>query len=211
VNWHIHSFATLPSTQEWLRLRATELPEGSVVVAESQSAGHGRLGRPWFSPPGGLYVSLLLKPVKLLPDLPFLLVWATLMVLERYTDFPLDIKRPNDIYSQGRKLAGVLADARVEGEHPQYYVCGIGINLNPVAFPEEIPAVALRQLAPAGADPADLLPKLLQQLQDGYTLLTTRAESFRDRFVSDLGERWVLGAASEQSMRAKEWLYGNQY
>lgn len=211
MNWHIHSFATLPSTQAWLRARAAELPEGSVAVADTQSAGHGRSDRPWFSPPGGLYVSFLLKPLKLLPDMPFLLVWATLMALERYTGFPLDIKRPNDIYSQGRKLAGVLADARVEGEHPQYYVCGIGINLNPVDFPEGLPAISLRQLVPAGVEREQLLQQLLQQLEDGYTLLKVSSDTFRDRFVNDLGERWVLGTPSEQSMRAKEWLYGNQY
>lgn len=210
MNWHIHSFATLPSTQEWIRSRATELPDGAVAVAETQTAGHGRLGRSWFSPPGGLYVSLLLKPLQLLPDLPFLLIWATLTALEKHAHCHLDIKRPNDLYSQGRKLAGVLADARIEGNLPSYYVCGIGINLNQEYFPDDVPAISLRQMTAQSFDPAEALQWLLNQIQVGYTLIQETPGAFRERFVADLGERSVFDPTTDQPMNAKEWLYGYQ-
>lgn len=211
MNWRIHSFASLPSTQEWIRSRAIELPEGTVAVAETQTAGYGRLGRTWFSPPGGLYVSLLLKPLQLLPDLPFLLIWATLTALEKYTPGQLDMKHPNDIYSQQRKLAGVLADARVEDNLPRYYVCGIGINLNQERFPEDVPAISLRQITARGVDATEVLQALLKQIQVGYTLIQAAPGAFHARFVADLGERSVFDPATEQPMNAKEWLYGYQY
>ncbi len=114
---------------------ADSLPHGTVVVAERQLAGRGRAGRSWHSPEGNLYMTLLLK------DLPeplhkWGMAWLTLAmavavcrVLEGYGLTPR-IKWPNDVLLQGRKVAGVLAEARWQKGHPAAVALGVGVNLN---------------------------------------------------------------------------------
>lgn len=107
--------------------------EGLVVVAGQQTAGKGRLGRDWWSPAaGGLYVSLLLRP-RIAPDK---LAWLTMIVslsaaeaIETVCGVSPDLKWPNDLTWQGRKLAGVLAEASFADGQISYVIAGIGLNL----------------------------------------------------------------------------------
>lgn len=107
--------------------------EGLVVVAGQQTAGKGRLGRDWWSPAeGGLYVSLLLRP-RIAPDK---LAWLTMIVslsaveaIETVCGVAPDLKWPNDLTWQGRKLAGVLAEASFADGEVSYVIAGIGLNL----------------------------------------------------------------------------------
>ena len=120
--------------------------EGCLVLADAQSAGRGRLGRTWASPPGaGIYASLVLRPP---PHAVGLLTMAAgLGVSEGIaaaTGFETHVKWPNDVCAPGRaprKLAGLLAEAGSAGDRVLYVVLGIGINVLPAAYP---PAVAPR-------------------------------------------------------------------
>jgi BirA family biotin operon repressor/biotin-[acetyl-CoA-carboxylase] ligase len=139
----IHRFASLGSTMT----RAAELAEhgaesGTVVVAEEQTAGQGRLGRSWHSEPGaGLYMTVILRP-KLCPDsLPVVtlaLGLATAEAIEAMTDAACDLRWPNDVLIGDRKCAGILAQL-----HGDVLLAGIGINVNHTAFPDEIAAMAI--------------------------------------------------------------------
>jgi BirA family biotin operon repressor/biotin-[acetyl-CoA-carboxylase] ligase len=120
--------------------------EGLVVAANMQSAGRGRLGRTWASPPGaGLYVSVLLRPSRLV--LPLVTIAAGVAVaqgIEASTGLHAQLKWPNDVCVGPRKLAGVLAEAHAnasDGASVPYVVLGFGINVLPAAYP---PDVALR-------------------------------------------------------------------
>jgi BirA family biotin operon repressor/biotin-[acetyl-CoA-carboxylase] ligase len=110
------------------------MPEGTLVIADSQTKGRGRLGRTWHSPPGeGLYFSLILKP-KLLPaQTPGLSLIAGLAVIRAIysiTGQKMLMKWPNDILSDNKKLAGILIELEAELDRVDYVIVGIGVNVS---------------------------------------------------------------------------------
>jgi len=116
------------------RLAEEGAPEGTVVVADTQSAGKGRLGRIWISPPGvNLYCSIVLRP-PITPvaacQLTFLSVVAVARAIESCTKLTPQIKWPNDILVSGKKVAGLLNEMNAETEKVNFVVLGIGVNLN---------------------------------------------------------------------------------
>jgi len=109
-------------------------PEGTVVIADSQTAGKGRLGRVWLSPAGvNLYCSVVLRP-PISPvaacQLTFLSVVAVARAIENCTSLKPQIKWPNDILINGKKVAGLLNEMNAETEKVNFVVLGIGVNLN---------------------------------------------------------------------------------
>ena len=119
-------------------------PEGVVVAANAQTAGRGRLGRRWSSPPGtGLYVSTVLRPAQALASI--LTVAAGVAIadgIEAATGLRVQLKWPNDVFVDSRKLAGILAEASSPGGALPYVVVGFGINVMPAAHPRDIAARA---------------------------------------------------------------------
>ncbi len=116
--------------------------EGTVIIADRQSAGKGRLGRQWFSPPGvNLYASILLRPPispRFAPQLTFVSAVAVARALEEIAGLETTVKWPNDILLNGKKVAGLLNELSAETERVHYVVLGIGVNLNMAA--DEFPA-----------------------------------------------------------------------
>lgn len=109
-------------------------PEGTVVIADAQSAGKGRLGRIWLSPAGvNLYCSVVLRP-SITPvaacQLTFLSVVAVARAIEKCSKLKPQIKWPNDILISGKKVAGLLNEMNAETEKVNFVVLGIGVNLN---------------------------------------------------------------------------------
>ncbi len=120
-------------------------PQGTTVTAEAQTAGRGRLGRTWFSPPGaGLYTSVVLRPVTMLPPARYTLVAGVAIAdaLRATTGLPVVIKWPNDLLVGGRKLCGILAEASARDGAIPYVIVGFGINLRPAAYPADIAETA---------------------------------------------------------------------
>ncbi len=121
-------------------------PEGTTVVAAAQTSGRGRLGRSWYSPPGaGLYLSIIIRDARAAPFLTLAGGVAVAEGVRRATGLPLEIKWPNDVVTPGasgpsrrRKLAGVLAEASSSSDGLQHVVVGIGINLSPASYPQEL-------------------------------------------------------------------------
>ena len=119
-------------------------PEGLVVFAEHQTAGRGQRGNVWESPAGkGLLYSILLRPNVAVQDSARLVDWAVKGIawtLESAYLRKATIKPPNDIYIDGRKVAGVLVEMRAQPDAPHLAVVGIGVNVNqtPSHFPEEL-------------------------------------------------------------------------
>jgi BirA family biotin operon repressor/biotin-[acetyl-CoA-carboxylase] ligase len=162
-----------PSTQ---RLLGEEHCEGAVAVTEEQTEGRGRLGRRWHSPPGvSLLFSILLEPpveTARLPELSLVAGEACAGAIAAVTGTMPEIKLPNDVLISGRKVAGILAEAR-EGR----VVLGIGVNVN---VPEEdlptdvdLPATSLLAETGHEIDRAELLVELLDRLERGYDEWTT--------------------------------------
>jgi BirA family biotin operon repressor/biotin-[acetyl-CoA-carboxylase] ligase len=121
-------------------------PQGTIVVASSQSAGRGRLGRKWHSPPdAGLYASLVVRSASAAPYLTLAGGVAVAQGITSATGLPVQIKWPNDIIvtdrarpSRPRKLAGILAEASSGAEGVIYVILGFGINLRTTAYPPEL-------------------------------------------------------------------------
>ena len=119
---------------------------GTMVVASSQTAGRGRLGRQWHSPPdAGIYVSLVIRSASAAPYLTLAGGVAVAQGITRATGLPVQIKWPNDIVvpdsarpSRPRKLAGILAEASTGAQGVVYAILGFGINLRATAYPQEL-------------------------------------------------------------------------
>jgi BirA family biotin operon repressor/biotin-[acetyl-CoA-carboxylase] ligase len=139
-------------------------PEGTCVLASEQTAGRGRLGRPWSSPKGGVYASMVLRPRVETPDaivVPLVVGLGAARGLETLGVHAL-VKWPNDLYdTQGRKIAGVLCEGLSEGWVIAWIVAGIGVNVR--RAPKEQPAVGLDALAGRKLP----LPKVAAAVLDG--------------------------------------------
>jgi BirA family biotin operon repressor/biotin-[acetyl-CoA-carboxylase] ligase len=157
-----------PSTQ---LLITADAPEGALVAAEEQTEGRGRLGRRWLAPYGtSLLCSLQLRPdvpSGRLPELTGIAAQAVAETVTAVADLEPELKFPNDVLAGGRKLAGVLAEAREER-----VVLGIGINVNIAeeGLPLGVDTPATSLLAETGheVDRAELLAELLDRLERRY-------------------------------------------
>lgn len=136
---------TLVSTMdEAVRLGIAGAPEGSVICAETQTQGRGRMGRAWVSVPGkGIYASLLLRPkmpLSQVSQLTLVSAVAIAQALKSVSGLEVKIKWPNDILVGGRKLAGILTELNAEMDRVRFIVVGFGVNVN--TEETQLPAVA---------------------------------------------------------------------
>jgi len=149
--------------------------EGLVIVAESQSAGKGRLGRTWSSPPGGLYLSLLLRPRLTTKELLRMTVYSCVPVaqaIEEVTDLQVQVKWPNDLELNGKKLGGILVEGVSKLNRLDFVVLGIGINVNAEPATDKVErAVSLRAVLCREVDQEQLLASVLQHLDRFYSRL----------------------------------------
>jgi BirA family biotin operon repressor/biotin-[acetyl-CoA-carboxylase] ligase len=149
------------------RLLAPDAPEGETVVADHQTEGRGRLGRTWEAPPGtSVLMSICLRPRVEPPRLPELTVVASRAVADAIaaeTGLAPTLKHPNDVLVEGRKVAGVLAEA-ADGR----VVLGIGVNVNQAELPAEtrLPATSLLLETGREHDRARLVAAILNRLDD---------------------------------------------
>lgn len=163
-------FDSLPSTNLEVARRAQEgAAEGLCIVAGEQTAGRGRLGREWLSPRGaGIYCSTLLRPQFEQKLWPLITLMSAVVVNETLAEacgLKTDIKWPNDILHEGRKLCGILAEI-VETPGGRAVVVGIGINLTNDSFPTELANVATSVAAATGREP--VLDLVLEKLQRSF-------------------------------------------
>jgi BirA family biotin operon repressor/biotin-[acetyl-CoA-carboxylase] ligase len=188
----LHYFREIGSTNSHARqLAEAGATEGTMVVAESQSKGRGRLGRRWESPPfTNLYLSILLRP-KLAPadaaQITLMAAVALADAVDAFVPGQAAIKWPNDILIGKKKLAGILTEASCDAEHVDYVILGIGINLNYTsdAMPEEIRrrATSLLEITGKPVQRESFLQGLLQGIERCY------GELERAGFAA-LAQRW---------------------
>ena len=157
VGRELYCYEELGSTNDRARELAEEgVEHGTVVVAETQTAGRGRRGRPWVSPPGkNLYLSVVLRPELAPVQASELTLVASLAVCDALRQAGVDagIKWPNDLVASGKKIAGILTELAAEPERVHWVVVGVGVNVNARAedFPEELRREATSVLLERGA------------------------------------------------------------
>ena len=170
----VHYFPVIDSTmREAGRLAIAGAPHGTVVIADEQTAGVGRLGRTWHSErDSGIYCSILVRPSLLETQLPIatlMLGLATAEAIQKVTTLACDLRWPNDVLIDGRKTAGILAQL-IEG----CIIAGIGINVNQSSLPPNLrtPATSLRIEAEGRRQSReDILIALLESLESFLRLL----------------------------------------
>jgi BirA family biotin operon repressor/biotin-[acetyl-CoA-carboxylase] ligase len=175
----LHYFEQLGSTQSMAHELARQgAEEGTLVIAEQQTEGRGRMGRKWHSPKGkGIWMSLVLKPqvsLQFAPQLTLIVAVALCRAIRQVTSLPAGIKWPNDLLIHGKKISGILSESIAEDEHPLYVVVGIGIsaNLREDDYTEELRSVATSLQLELGrpVDRMELLCEFLQELEALYRL-----------------------------------------
>ncbi len=192
----VHYFETIDSTNNYAKeLAAREAPEGTLVIAETQTGGRGRLGREWNSPAGvGLYVSVVLRPQLPPMELPQITLTAAVAVVRavrRVTGLAPGIKWPNDLLMHGKKLGGILTEMETESDRIRHVVIGLGLNINNPDFPYELAgtATSLAQELGGAFSRVELLRAWLEEFEDLY-------ERFLDQGFPQILEEWKCSAVT---------------
>lgn len=140
VGQHLLYYSSIPSTMDAAKQAAQAgAVEGTIVIAEEQTAGRGRMERSWLSPPGGaIALSIILRPkLSHLPQLIMVASLAAVHSIEKVSGLRPAIKWPNDILIQGKKVCGILIESQLRGKRVDFTIMGIGLNvaLDVSAFP----------------------------------------------------------------------------
>jgi BirA family biotin operon repressor/biotin-[acetyl-CoA-carboxylase] ligase len=164
--------------------------EGTVVLADHQTAGRGRLDREWLSVPGGgILLSIILYPdIKILPRLTMAACLAVARSIEEVTGLQPAIKWPNDVLLEGRKVSGILSESDVSGESVNYAVVGIALNVNldTSTMPDIADtATSLKQALGREVPRQQVLVSLLQEFENLYLTLR-RGESIQREWLQRL-------------------------
>lgn len=179
----IHCFDVVESTNtEANRIAREGAPEGTLIIADAQSKGRGRLRRSWVSPPGtGLYLSIILRPTCPADRLPGLTLTAGVAAASaiQHTGVVPQLKWPNDILISGRKVGGLLTEAVFDKKHIDFAIVGIGINVDTARseFPTSIRnlATSLRLSLGKPVSRIHLLQTLLNRFEHCYGLFSEGA------------------------------------
>lgn len=176
---HIHFEESVTSTQKIAQTLANNgTPEGTIVVADQQTSGRGRMAREWYSPSGtGIWMSMIVKPnipVHATPQLTLLTAVAIVQAIEELTPIKPDIKWPNDILINGKKVVGILTELQAEADQVHSVIIGTGINVNQKCddFPEALQQVATSFYIETGKhwERAEFIQTILMKFEDLYTL-----------------------------------------
>src|SRR5262252_7864027 len=172
--YHFYSVDSTNSFASRLLTHGHKVPEGTVIVAESQTAGRGRLGRSWHSErEAGLYFSVVLFP-KVPPSLAPLFTLGTAVALhnaaERYTGLDIDIKWPNDLLIGGKKFCGILSEIQAEVDRLQNMIIGVGVNVNHESLPADISgrATSLRIVSGRIQSRIEILLEFFEEFENIY-------------------------------------------
>jgi BirA family transcriptional regulator, biotin operon repressor / biotin---[acetyl-CoA-carboxylase] ligase len=204
---HVHHFYKIGSTNSTAMSAAAEgAPEGSVFVAEEQIAGRGRGANVWQSPRStGIYCSVVLRPALPPAQILVLSLAAGLAVQAAIREIDshvmADLKWPNDVLIDGKKVCGILTEMNAEATRVRHIVVGIGINVNQMSFSKALDATSLRLVTGREWSRVELAAALLKSLDREYRRLISdrdARESILQRFAEN--SSWVRG----KSVRVEE-------
>lgn len=183
--------AEVDSTNAAAISMAKSCQSGTVILAETQTSGRGRLSRPWASPPGGIWMSIILKPEIPLSEVYQINMAASVAVCRAIcSDLGLDIgiKWPNDLLIGEQKVCGILTEVGAQLDMLDYAVVGLGINANNSStdFPSEWRSISLSLAAGREIDRCDLICRILGSMEEAYERLGSREiyEEWRSRSLT---------------------------
>jgi BirA family biotin operon repressor/biotin-[acetyl-CoA-carboxylase] ligase len=180
----IHYFREIGSTMDAARkLAEAGAEQGTIVVAESQSRGRGRLSKEWLSPEGGIYFTVILRPKispAYAPRMSLMASVAVASAIRRLFGLRAELKWPNDVLIGGKKVCGILAEMNAELDAVNFINLGIGINANTSISQQEEKASSLKEQLGKEVSRKELFRAVLAELDERQGLLTT----------ADLLEEW---------------------
>ncbi|NQD67220.1 biotin--[acetyl-CoA-carboxylase] ligase [Bacillus haikouensis] len=225
----IHYEESVPSTQKIAHdLAGNGAVEGTLVIADEQTAGRGRLMREWHSSSGsGIWMSLILKPhlpPQKAPQFTLITAVAVVQAIEEVTELQPQIKWPNDILINGKKVTGILTELQAESDKINSIIIGIGMNVNHSIdhFPAEIRSIATSLAIEKGdlLSRAELVQTVLERIESLYTLYMKEGftpikllwESYavsigkriRARTINGTVEGTALGITAEGVLKIKD-------
>ncbi|MDW8136767.1 MAG: biotin--[acetyl-CoA-carboxylase] ligase [Thermodesulfobacterium sp.] len=168
----VYYFKEITSTMDVAR-KIAEKGEEALVLAEIQTSGRGRLNRSWISPSGGIWMSLILKPHLDLTSssiLTYVAGLATALSIEENTGIKVNLKWPNDVLFEEKKLAGLLLEVQGEPDKVKYVIIGIGINVNNLISHIEKGAISIREILNQEVDRKKIVITLVQHLKNLLSL-----------------------------------------
>jgi len=174
--------------------RAEGIDEGTLIITEKQSAGKGRLGRKWFSPTGGIWLSIILYPQlppSYIPRITLMTAVAVVKAIKICTQIEPQIKWPNDILISEKKVCGILTEMSAELDMINWVVVGIGINANieHQDFPEDIQenTISLKEVSGKEVLRVMLIQTFLQEFEKYY-------DKFKRKEFLSILEEWKLNS-----------------
>lgn len=135
IGTNILHYPVLTSTNDKCKEIYKDVPSGTIIISDIQTNGRGKQSRHWYSPSGGIYLSIIIKPEKnLSKDLNKLPLVTAVALCQTLKSLEINtyIKWPNDIIFENKKLAGILCESKFKGSNLEYIIVGIGININSV-------------------------------------------------------------------------------
>lgn len=233
VREQIYHFQEVETTMDTAKILAREdAPHLSCVVAEHQTRGRGRLNREWISSKGGLWFTLILKPLEP-PPLVYIYNFAASLslsrVLNQLFDVDISVKWPNDLLLGKEKLAGMLSEMETRGDMVQFLVIGIGINVNNDPSNKKFKAVSLKNVLKKKVSRKQILtafllefknriqningPEIIAQWKEQTSTIGSRVrvetfDSFHEGKAVDVDETGALIIEDDQQKR-KKIIYGD--
>ena len=204
----IHLYSVTASTNTLaMEMASKGAPEGTALVAETQTSGKGRLGRKWISPKGNLYLSVVLRPNIPTHKAPLITLMGAVAVasaIRKTCGVQASIKWPNDILVSGRKVGGLLTEMSAEPDRIRHIALGIGVNVNMELdeLPSEVRESATTLAAATGKkiDRTLLLQQLFRELDSRYQgFLTSEADMLREweALNTTIGRKVAVSGLSE--------------
>lgn len=192
-------------------LAASGTPEGSIVIAENQTEGRGRLGRRWISEPGTcLLFSLVIRPtleINKVGLLPFFVAAAVAIAIEKATGMQCECKWPNDVLLNGKKCCGILLESTFQHNLLEYAVIGIGININQASFDGDLEetATSLKLAAHKSFDRYEIFRSIVESLEHLYGDI--KAGDFK-KTLSEWNSRATIFDKQVELSQSGERIYG---
>lgn len=206
----VHYFRIGSTNDEALKAATTGASHGTVFVAEEQTSGRGRLGRVWYSEKSsGIYCSVLLRPTlppAAAPALTLMAGLAAQRAVQHSTGLVADIRWPNDLLLNGRKVAGILTEMHAEVDRVHAVVIGFGINVNHAHMPDELKAIASSVRLEGGRaySRSQILVSLLKELERLYhQMLREGSEA--------IVNQWALASSYASGKRVRVLRNGQEF
>lgn len=135
----------IDSTQQEAKRRLDEIPNGTIIIAEKQTSGKGTKGRTWYTNKGNIAMTIILKPrckAENITDITINIAEIMKNMISNLYECELEIKKPNDILLNNKKICGILTETKILGDSVESILIGIGLNINEMKFEKELEKIA---------------------------------------------------------------------